>query len=132
MPGGVRTGWRLLAGTAAVAALASCSEPTVCSTIGWSNGLRIEVDPALPAASVRVECRGCGVVGGSEEDVATAPLTGRSAELHLGMTTPGSVDVALLDAAGSVLRETETEPDWRRVGGSEECGGPSEATVVVS
>ncbi|RBY85760.1 hypothetical protein DQ241_15905 [Blastococcus sp. TF02A-30] len=111
---------------AAALVLGGCAGggPTVCSTIGWSNGLRVEVDPGLAAATVRAYCTGC--------DAGPVPVADGAAVVHVGMSTPGSVEVTVLDAAGSVLLETETEPDWRRVGGSAECGGPSEATVVVS
>ena len=75
----------------------------------------------VPSAAVRV-------AGGYP---GPAPLTGRSAEVQLDMTLPDSVEVTVLDAQGTVLTEAETEPEWRRVGGTAECGGPAEATVVV-
>lgn len=37
----------------------------------------------------------------------------------------------LLDATGTVLADGEVQPDWVRVGGTEQCGGPTEAQVVL-
>jgi len=107
-----------------VPVLTGCGEERVCSAVGWSNTLVVELDPAWPeldGAAVRV-------AGGYP---GPAPLTGRSAEVQLDMTLPDSVEVTVLDAQGTVLTEAETEPEWRRVGGTAECGGPAEATVVV-
>lgn len=37
----------------------------------------------------------------------------------------------LLAADGTVLAEGESRPDWVRVGGTEQCGGPTEAELVL-
>lgn len=47
------------------------------------------------------------------------------------MTAPENVTVRALDTAGEVLTEEEFALEWRRVGGSEECGGPGEAGPVT-
>ena len=47
------------------------------------------------------------------------------------MATPVEVDIAVLGPDGAVLAETTAAPEWVRVGGSEECGGPMEGTVTV-
>ena len=47
------------------------------------------------------------------------------------MTTPDSVVVTVLGPDGATLADLETDLDWRRVGGTEECGGPMTASVVV-
>ncbi|MGN8049480.1 hypothetical protein ACTJKO_07280 [Curtobacterium sp. 22159] len=39
--------------------------------------------------------------------------------------------VALLDADGQVLVQRDVDLEWVRHGGSEQCGGPSTAQVVV-
>ncbi|HYO35192.1 MAG TPA: hypothetical protein VER97_03890 [Geodermatophilus sp.] len=44
---------------------------------------------------------------------------------------PGTVEVTVLGPDGAVLAEVEADPDRVRLGGSEECGGPHEATVTV-
>lgn len=46
------------------------------------------------------------------------------------MTLPGSVTLTVADATG-VLTGFEASPEWRRVGGSTQCGGPHVAEVVV-
>lgn len=107
-----------------VPVLVGCGAERVCPAVGWSNTLVVELDPAWPeldGAAVRV-------AGGYS---GAAPLTGRSAEVQLDMSVPDTVVVTVLDARGAVLTDAETEPEWRRVGGTAECGGPAEATVVV-
>lgn len=41
------------------------------------------------------------------------------------------VTVRALAADGTVVSDTEVTPEWVRVGGSEQCSGPGEATVTV-
>ncbi|KRF09091.1 hypothetical protein ASH00_05390 [Arthrobacter sp. Soil782] len=50
---------------------------------------------------------------------------------NLGMSTPGEITVRALDADGDVLAEEVFAPEWVRVGGSEQCGGPAEAGPVT-
>ncbi len=105
-----------------VPVMTGCAQERVCPPIGWGSTLVVELGPEWPdlvGASVRLE------------DSAAVPLRGGSAAFSLDMPRPGTVVVTVLDAQGAPLAETETEPDWRRVGGTAECGGPSEATVVV-
>ena len=105
-----------------LAVLTGCAPERVCSTIGWSNTVVVQLGPGWTdrdAASVRVA------------DVPVVPLTDGSADVWLDMSSPGTVEVTVLDAQGEVLAEREADLDWRRVGGTEECGGPGEATVVV-
>lgn len=47
------------------------------------------------------------------------------------MAAPETVTIRALSSAGDVLVEREVALDWRRVGGSEECGGPSEAGPIT-
>jgi hypothetical protein len=61
----------------------------------------------------------------------SVPLSGRSTVVQLDMTTPDSVVVTVLGPDGATLADLETDLDWRRVGGTEECGGPMTASVVV-
>lgn len=46
-------------------------------------------------------------------------------------TLPASVAVRVLDRDGTELSRVEAGPDGVRVGGTEECSGPHEATVTV-
>ena len=105
-----------------LAVLTGCGPDRVCPPVGWSNTVVVQLGSEwtdLDAASVRVAGR------------SAVPLTDGSADVWLDMSSPGTVEVTVLDAQGEVLTEREADLDWRRVGGSEECGGPAEATVVV-
>jgi hypothetical protein len=44
----------------------------------------------------------------------------------------GEVSVQALSADGVVLAETVTELEFARIGGTEECGGPTRAEVAIS
>jgi hypothetical protein len=123
-------------------ALAACRDgtETVCPAIGWSTALVVTLAddwPPVGGGSLTVECAPrCGwtvVEGGApvDRDRLTAPLDGASTVLHLDMSTPDSVDVRVLGPDGSELAGIEADLDWVRVGGSEACGGPMEATVTV-
>ena len=63
--------------------------------------------------------------------MVTAALRGTSAALSFVLSSPDTVVVTVLGADGGTLAEVEADLDWVRVGGSEECGGPGEASVVV-
>lgn len=106
---------------------------TACPAIGWSNVLVIEVGSGRPEAhAVRVDCSSpCGLLLSSpadEPDTTTVPLARGAATVSFVMAAPDSVTVAVLDAAGAVLTRAAVAPDWVRVGGSAECGGPHEGT----
>lgn len=51
----------------------------------------------------------------------------RNWRASVGMTTPETVTVRALSSTGQVLAEREVPLEWRRVGGTEQCGGPGEA-----
>ena len=55
-----------------------------------------------------------------DDGVATFSLEGPREEL-----------IVTVNGADGVLTERTVTPDWVRVGGSEECGGPTQAEVVV-
>ena len=105
-----------------LAVLTGCGPERVCPPIGWSSTVVVELAPEWTdseGASVRVA------------DRPAVPVADGSAEVWLDMSSPSTVQVAVLDAQGEVLAEREADLDWRRVGGTAECGGPTEATVVV-
>jgi hypothetical protein len=134
------TRWMALgAGAVATAlALTACSAgaSTACPAIGWSNTLRVVLAggwPEVDGGSLALECSSrCGMHGreGDPEELSV-PLTGGSTVVQLDMTAPDSVVVTVLGADGAELAEVAADLDWRRVGGSEECGGPHAASVVV-
>ena len=126
----------------AALALTACRKGTgtVCPAIGWSNALVVTLAgdwPEVEGGSVTVDCAPrCGWVvvqdgAAVDRDRLTAPLDTLPAVAHLDMSAPNSVDVRVLGPDGSELAEFEADLDWVRVGGSEECGGPMEATVTV-
>lgn len=123
---------------AAGLALASCSQAggTACPAIGWSNAVTVALAdgwPPVDGGTLLVGCSSpCGTYGREgPADELSVPLEGRSTLVHLDMTAPGSVTVSVLGADGAELAVHDVGLDWRRVGGSEECGGPHAASVVV-
>ena len=50
---------------------------------------------------------------------------------QVGMSAPKAVIVRARSADGTVLAEREVTLKWTRVGGTEQCGGPSEAGPVI-
>jgi hypothetical protein len=127
------SGPRTLVWAAAVLALAGCDGGVgrACPAIAWGNGLTVELAGDWPPGegrSVRVGCpRPCGL----EVPDGVAPLDGDRATVSFLIETPDAVDVAVLGPDGAVLTETRADPEWVRVGGSAECGGPHEATGTV-
>jgi hypothetical protein len=123
---------------AAALAFSACSAgaTTVCPAIGWSNTLTVGLAddwPDVPGGSLTVECSSrCTVLGAAgDRDRLSIPLTGSSTVVPFDMTSPDSAVLIVLDADGRELAEVDADLDWRRVGGSEDCGGPSVASVVV-
>ncbi|MGY1738846.1 hypothetical protein [Geodermatophilus sp. SYSU D00684] len=131
----------LAAGLAAGCAAGSGGPGEVaCPAIGWVNAVRVELTgdwPGPAPASVRVVCEpSCGQVVRPDRDPeqrreVTAPLTGTTAGVPTDMQTPDAATVTVLAADARALAEVDADLDWVRVGGSEECGGPMAATVVV-
>lgn len=124
----------LLAGTA----VAGCDAATAigCPEIGWTNELTVRLDadwPVQTGRTVHLTCQD-GCASSSSDDGGEGSrllLTGTSTSFRWPMTTPASVTVTVLDASGTLLTRVDAEPDWVRVAGTEECGGPTEGTVVV-
>jgi hypothetical protein len=116
-------------------ALTACHDrAVVCSAIGWSNTVTVELAPDWPVvegASVTVVCPSTCVWGASELDEVSEPLSGSTATVHIDMATPDSVVVTVTGPDGAELARQPADVDWRQVGGSAECGGPMAATVVV-
>ena len=125
----------LLAG----AGVAGCDAAAIgCPEIGWSNVLTVNLAADWPVQTGRTvhvtcsePCGGSSLDDGGQGAELSSPLTGTSTSFRVPMTSPESVAVTVLDARGTPLARVDAEPDWVRVGGTEECGGPSEATVVV-
>jgi hypothetical protein len=133
--------WIALGACAVAAALAvsacAAGAGTVCPAIGWSNTLTVGLAddwPPVDGGSLVIECSSrCGLMPTStdEPDELSVPLTGKSTVVQLDMTSPDAVVITVLGADGTELAQLGTDLDWRRVGGTEECGGPGAARVVV-
>lgn len=55
----------------------------------------------------------------------------RTWQFNTPMNAPKSATVRVLNAEGEVLAERDVELTWTRVGGSEQCGGPSTAGPIT-
>ncbi|RAX46471.1 hypothetical protein DQ354_06085 [Arthrobacter sp. AQ5-06] len=49
----------------------------------------------------------------------------------VSMSSPDHVTAKALSSTGAVIAEKEADLDWKRVGGSAQCGGPAEASPVL-
>lgn len=132
-----RAGLLAVAGLVSVMGLTGCV-PFACPAIGWSNTLTVQLDGDASAVDQVQLCTDAGCA--SDEDVdMTGPLgfvsveaqDGDSWTFSVGMTRLERFTVRTLAGDGTVLSDTEVTPEWVRVGGSEQCGGPGEATVTV-
>ena len=123
-----------------------CSIPTACPAISWFNTFSIHLDGnvanvAILEVCLDGECATSAPLPPETEELATAVPTHPAALLpfsisrvdernwtaSIGMTTPDTVTLRALSSTGQVLAEREAPLEWRRVGGSEQCGGPGEA-----
>jgi len=48
----------------------------------------------------------------------------------VNMSSPDHVTARALSSTGEVIAEKDADLDWKRVGGSAQCGGPAEASPV--
>ena len=131
------SGARTLVGVGAVLALTSCDGlARACPAIAWSNLVTVESAESWPGGEGRSVRLDCGTpcdppVSSGDPSAATAPVEGSVAQVVVGMVVPETVDVTVLGPDGAVLAELTADPEWERVGGSAECGGPMAATVTV-
>ncbi len=136
---------------AAVALLAisaaSCAGPPVeiaCPAIAYASTLFIDFegdasDVEIVYACADGECPSGLVLGEDPEFasdgrvVAATSLSSRQGVWAANLFFPGSgaIGIRAVDANGTTLVDTTVSPDWVRTGGSEQCGGPHEATVTV-
>ena len=134
----------LVATTALAASSTAACMPIACTTIGYSSTLTLRlaeprddailelcvtagctprpIDDPTPAAPDADEGIWSSVDGGGDG------VVGWTISI---MTGGPAVVYRVLAADGTVIDDGEVEPDWVRVGGSEQCGGPAEAEVVL-
>ena len=108
----------------------------ICPAIDYGRTLIVQLADGWPAAEGRTvvaSCSSpCGQVQRDDDELTrevTGALTGSIARLSM-MAMPDSVVVTVLGPEGPVA-EVEASLAWQRVGGTEECGGPMEAVVLV-
>ena len=110
---------------------------TACPAVAWGSTLTVLLADGWPVGEGRSLEIDCGSpcepasMGTSAGPVVAVPLHGTSADLSFILSSPDTVVLTVLDADGATLAEVAADPDWERVGGSEECGGPMAAAVTV-
>lgn len=119
------------------------AEPPIveCPAIGWINHFDVVVtgSAAAEAAHVTVcseqKCtrpaRTASPRPTHDPSYSITDLDGARWRVQLGFDAPKTVRIDVHGADGSTLGEATADLDWRRVGGSEACGGPHEADPVT-
>jgi len=114
------------------------AEGEVCPAIGWVDTLTVRIvgDPAQVADVKLCTEAGCapsatGPAPPGLQAVSLIPGAGAGEWRFALVTRPAEFSVRAYDRDGTVLHDAPAAPDWIRIGGSERCGGPSEATVEV-
>ena len=132
-----RPGLVTVTGLVTMMGLTGCV-PVACPAVAWTNTLTVQLDGDASGVNQIQLCTeaGCAPVGGEN---TTGPLGLVTVERQTSDAWTFSVDgvpdsftVRTLAADGTVLSDTEVIPEWVRIGGSAQCGGPSEASVTVS
>ncbi|MGY1724924.1 hypothetical protein ACI79W_17950 [Blastococcus sp. SYSU DS0533] len=108
----------------------------ICPAVDHGRTLIVQLADDWSAAeghTVEVRCEEpCGLVQRDDDELTrevSGALVGSTARLPV-MAMPGSVVVRVLGPQGPEAAVAESL-SWSRVGGTEECGGPMEAVVVV-
>jgi hypothetical protein len=108
-----------------------------CPAIGWGSSVRVELTgdwSAQPVGVVELECS-----TPCERLAVLDEVTGEPVQLHEAVDPlswpvfgerPGSAVATVLAPDGSELARVESQLEFERVGGTEECGGPMRATVT--
>ncbi len=114
--------------------------PTACNLIGYFSTVEIVLQGSDSAEAERlVLCTdlGCSV---PLSEATPAPTSGPLYTVELGgerwriefiADAPEEATIKVLAADGTELGQSTTRLEWRRVGGSKECGGPQEAGPVI-
>ncbi|MFL4474719.1 hypothetical protein ACIPVK_12035 [Paeniglutamicibacter sp. MACA_103] len=141
----------------AALAVPGCSVSGPCPAIGWINTVGIRLTGAVhDVAAVGVCADGeCVTSAPPDSDDPLRPLAPgapaaatptlhaiaspffvsrvdqRTWQASVAMSTPETLTLRVLGTTGHVLVERDVALQWRRVGGSERCGGPVEAGPVI-
>jgi hypothetical protein len=138
--------------------VAGCSN--VCPAIGWVNAVTVELAGNVARVDAVQLCAdgACSELrpepGTAAPRIvvtmpldATAPVTpdvqpimapfyaaridADTWRFTVMMSSPDHVTAKALSATGEVIAVKDADLDWKRVGGSAQCGGPSEASPVL-
>ncbi|MCK9795943.1 hypothetical protein M1843_19530 [Isoptericola sp. 4D.3] len=106
-----------------------------CTTIGYSSALQVTLTgESSDVAHVQVrdgEEWQPPPNPGQDTTVPAIPASRDGDTWTFTLFYPdGPVALRALDNSGEVLAQTEKAVDWVRVGGTEECGGPTEGSVT--
>ncbi|WP_139416962.1 hypothetical protein [Agromyces laixinhei] len=114
--------------------------PSVCSTIGYLKQVDVVLSgPDAASADLIVLCAELGCSTPAAVAMTPPPsgplwfatdLGEGHWRVDLDLYAPENVTIEVLGADGSTLTKTAEELDWRRTGGSEQCGGPMETDPI--
>jgi hypothetical protein len=114
-------------------------DSVACPAIGWGSSVRVELTGDWSARAVGVVELECSP--SCERPTVLDEVTGEPVELGaesdplswpvLYGERPDSAVATVWAPDGSELARVESQLEFERVGGTEECGGPAEAIVRV-
>lgn len=103
-----------------------------CPAIGYGSAVVVQLDgwPAGAGRDAELTCAECGRPDNGIPGTAQTLPIGTQVRVTLQGAPPDEVTVRVLEE-GAVVAELTAEPEFVRVDGTEECGGTTEAVVVV-
>ena len=120
-----------------LAALSGCASGP-CPAIGWVNTLTVELTGARSQVHTVQLCTNEGCAPGTDLDpssqlnlIALAEQEDGTWTFETDMLTLEEVTVRTLDAGGAIVSDHVVTPEWKRIGGSDACGGPAAAVVKI-
>ncbi|WP_155848603.1 hypothetical protein [Arthrobacter sp. 35W] len=124
-----------------IGAIMRDSTPGACPAIGWGNSLTITTTGNSAAVAAITVCGigDCGP-GAAAATTPASPVLGEDRatraggtdwSFQVGMNTPGTLTFQALDAGGVILTQKTVDLNWKRVGGTDQCGGPAVTNDVV-
>lgn len=115
--------------------------PTACTLIGYFSTVEIVLEGPDAAEAERIAlCTelGCSVPVSEATPAPTAgplftltELGGGRWRIEFHADAPEEATIRVLAGDGTELGRSTTQLEWRRVGGSKECGGPQEAGPII-
>lgn len=119
-----------------VAKVQFCPDGICSVTPQPSTAPKSTIAPGLPALPGQAETAAPATPGQPVGDPDYSPYFGkkiddRTWQFSTPMSAPKKATVRAMAASGEVLAEREVDLTWTRVGGSEQCGGPSTAGPIT-